>query len=361
MSTDEAWKKVQSQLSQLLGDKAFSHFHSFLEKLQQLSSAKPYPPEIFAGFVEIVQKMNVEVNAGRSVPDILRQASTGGYIQPEWDVHSVYQANGHVFQFVFGKFLDEMGASHSKPIEVPIILLVMDAVEAEELASLSAFQNYPAKLRNDFKRLKKRLNKEIPDWQNRYQNTPELWQPFVKSHDEISIKLLVIQALDIAKDMNGEIKGKVVSFHPLFQDIRSINDDRAFLKRLRRDGCVIIMDIISMCHPVILRSFQKSLLDAYSDTFVMTFAPTYSILEEVHKVTATFHVCLSELEFVKRRSDHDEDYGACQEIWKESDFQHWLKDRSGKTIDQRVAPRSKRDRGILHHINRFDESDGGRT
>lgn len=359
MSSDEAWNDVQLKLSQLLGDKAFAHFHPFLEKLQQLSSAKSYPPEIFAGFIEIFQKMNVEVQAGRSVPDVLRQVITGGYIQPEWDVHNVYQANGHVFQFVFNKFLDELGSSQPKPIEVPIVLLVMDAAEVKELVSLSAFQGYPAKLRNDFRRLKNRLDKEVPGWEKRYQAAAELWQPFSSAHGEISIKQLVIKALDVAKEIHEERYEQTASFSPSFRDIRTINNDRAFLKRLRRDGCVIVMDIISMCHPVILRSFQQSLLDAYSDTFVMTFASTYSVLEEVRKMTAAFQFCLSDLEFAKRRSDHDEEYGACKEIWEELDFQHWLKDRLWRTIDRRFPQPGKKDKGILHHVNNFNGSNGG--
>lgn len=359
MSTDEAWKEIQSKLSQLLADQAFSTFHSFLEKLQQWSSAKQYTPEIYRGFVEIFQKMSLDVQAGNSIPDLLHQASTGGYVQPDWEVHSVYQTNGHIFQFIFDKFRSELGSAQPKPAEIPVVLLVMDAAEAEELATLTAFKSYPAKLRNNFTRLKKRLDKEVPDWQKRYQNLPELWQPFSSFGGATSIKQLVITALDIAQSIHDQRHKQPVPFTPSFKDIRTINNDRVSLKQLRRSGCVIIMDSISMCHPAILQAFQRSLLDAYADTFVVTFAPAYSMLEEVRKMTAAFQFCLADLEFSKRRHDHDEEYGTCKEIWEELEFQHWLKDRLRKTIDRNTVNRDKKDKSILQYVNNFSGTDGG--
>jgi len=354
MSSDDARKKVHDNLSKLLEDKEFSEVHPFLERLRQWSSAGIWTPEIFAGFVEIFQRINAAVQAGGSLPDLLDQVSTGKFVQPDMKVNDLYQANGNIYKGTFIQFNNESSLSQPKPIEVPIVLLVMNADEARELVSLAAFQDYPTKVRNDFTRLVKRLAKEIPDWQNRYQSYPELWQPFSDAPGATSIKQLIVDASDIAQKKYEERNEQATSFSPSFKDIRTINDDRISLKRLRNNGCVIIMDSISMCHPSIFRKFQQSLLDVYSNTFVMIFAPTRSILEDVRNMTAIFQFCLSDLEFFKRLNDHEEEIGACEEICEESRFQLWLKNRLWKTMDSKASNPSEKKKSILNHINNFN-------
>jgi hypothetical protein len=335
---------IQNRLSKLLSDQSFADFHPFLQLLQQWFSAKAYSPEIFEACVEIFQQMNGVVQSGQSVSDALRQASEGGFVQPGWTADTVNQSGRDIIQNIFNVFRDKVDIDSPRPIEIPIVLLTMNEIEVAELLSLSAFDGYPAKFKKDFVKLKKCLDKEIPAWPSHYKNTFELWQPFNNVKNAIGIKSVVIQALEIAQN---EHEQKTL-FQASFQDIHGVIRDRSFLKKLRRDGCVVIMDIISMAHPAIFKSFQRSLLDAYPETHVLIFAPTYSIIEEVRNLTVGFEFCMSELEFVQRRYEHGEGY-RCKEVFEESDFRHWLNGR----FDERT--------GILQYLNNFSSSDRGKA
>lgn len=351
MSVDPSLK---NELFQLLRDPAFKDFHPFLRKLQQWSSTEKYPSDIYKGLIDIFQKMNSDLHSGKSLEELLYQASEGSYVQPNWDVHSVYQSRGDIFQNVFNIFCNDIGLSVQPRIQITIVPLVMNAVEAQELASLEAFNGYSEELKSDFKYLRKRLNEQVPDWQARYQETPQLWQPFSSNPEGTNVGSIVINAWKIAESIYRDNHEPTLAFSHSFADIRTINNDRAFLKHLRCHGCVIVMDIISMCHPKILQAFQRSLLDAFPHTFVMTFSPDPEALNHIQQITTDFQFCLSDLEFFKRKSDVDEDFGTCVEVSKEVEFQQWLKDRLWKTIDRRKAFEGKKEKGILGHFNQFN-------
>ncbi|MEO1097973.1 MAG: hypothetical protein AAFX57_09475, partial [Bacteroidota bacterium] len=140
-------------------------------------------------------------------------------------------------------------------------------------------------------------------------------------------------------------------FFPSFKDIRTINSDRTLLKTLRQDGCIVAIDVVSLCHPKLFKAFQQSLLDAYPNTFVVSIAPTYSIFPLVRRMTTLIQLDISEMEFSKRRTDKHEEFGACKEIFEEGECQQWLRDRLGKTV--------RTHKGIQRYINKFHESNGG--
>jgi hypothetical protein len=99
----EKGKEVQEKLHQLLEDESFSKLHPYLEKLQQFLRAQQYTPEIIETFVEIFQSMNDDIQAGKTVSDVLHTASLGQYNQPGWDVDTVNQSNGSIYQLVFNQ------------------------------------------------------------------------------------------------------------------------------------------------------------------------------------------------------------------------------------------------------------------
>ncbi len=339
----EKRQEVQEKLHQLLEDESFAKLHPYLEQLQQFLRAQQYTPEIIETFVEIFQKMNSDIQAGQTVSDVLTTASLGQYNQPGWDVNTVNQSNGSIYQFVFNNFRGEAEASPS--IEIPIILLAMNTIELQELVSYAAFQGYPAKIRQNFVKFKKHIDKVMPQWQEQYSDTPELWQPFSSSANKSNLKSLVMKALT---DAQGS-KGAIASFNLSFKNIHTIDSDRGFLKNLRRDGCVIILDIISMTHTAILKAFHQSLLDAHPDNYVLVVTPEDSITKEVHKLTLALELCMSDFEFVKRNKDPNEEYyGRCDEISQEVKCQQWLRCHLGEKINQ-----GTKDAGILSKINQF--------
>ncbi len=345
MSSNDIWNEIQEQLTQLLRDQEFSDFHLFLEKLQQWSSAqpKPYPSDVFEFLLKLIRKMKVEVQQGGSIENVIEQTLKGNYIQPEWDVNNVYQTNGNVFQVIFNAFRELTPKQQKQSTEVPVVLVVMNAIEAQELSSGDIFRDYAAEIGDNFSILKNNLdaNSETKKWVGRYNDMPESWQPFDGREGSPSIKESIIQALKLVQESYESI-----SFHPSLKDIRTINKDRRLLKELRGDGCIVIIDVISLCHPKLLKVFQQSLLDAYPNTFVVVIAPAYPIFPLVRQMTMSIQLNVAEMEFAKRRIDqYYEDFGACKEICDEGECQQWLRDRLEKTV--------KTHKGIQKFINKF--------
>jgi len=278
--------------------------------------------------------MGIDVQRGRSIDDVVDQVVAGKYVQPGWDVHSVFQANRDIIQVILGGFRDEIKlAEPVQSFPVPIVLLAMNAVEAQELASGAAFCDYPVELRTDFERLQALLSENgVADWQRRYRETPEAWQPFSSANNAENITHLVVQALD-------PIQRAERQFAPSFQDIRTLSDasNRRLLGGLRRNGCVVIMDCISMRHPAIQRAFQQSALDAYPSTSMVAIAPIHSMFEVMRQMTIMIRLCISDMEFAKRRGDLHEEFGACIEVCDRQELQHWLVDRVRKLYPSEVA------------------------
>jgi hypothetical protein len=349
------WAIAQHRLARLLLDKSFADFYPLLQRLRQRADARKHSPKVYDVFAKIIHLMNNAVQGGLSLSEVVNQAVAGEFVQTQWDFYDIYHQNKEIFKDAFFHLLDKVDSANSHPIKIPIVLLAMNEDEVARLVSLSAFDGYSAKLKRNFNSLKKRLDKEIGDWPSHYKSTARLWQPFNNLQSRVDIESVVVEALGIAQKKHKQY----TLIQPSFWDIHSINDDRIFLKQLRSEGCVIIMDIISMLHPDILRSFQKSLLDIHPDTYVLIFAPNHSIIEEVRKLTVTLEFCMSDLEFVKRRDDHDEDYNACQEICREPDFQNWLRDRLGKKMYNQAERRDKPKSGISSHFNNVRDLDKG--
>jgi len=319
MSSDDIWNKINGELSRLLRDQSFTGFHPHLEKIQQWSSVEPkiYPPDFFEFLLKLIIKMKADIQQGNTIEKLIEQARQGSYIQPEWDVNSVYQANGDVFQFVFNTFSElTPKAEDRKGIEIPVVLLAMKDIELQELISGKILSQYSSKVNDDFIDLKDILDGDSTtiDWVNRYHANPELWQPFSASDNSPNIKDLIIQAIDSLQESYEKI-----SFFPSFKDIRTLNADRALLRTLRQDGCIVAIDVVSLCHPKLFKAFQQSLLDAYPSTFVVSIAPIYNVFPLVRQMTTLIQLNISEMEFSKRRTDKHEEFGACKEIFEEGE------------------------------------------
>ncbi len=327
MPSDDIWQKNQQDLSQLLKDNALAPLQPLVENLQSISSAKAYPPEICRAFIELVRQMGADLRQGRSVDDVLDQAiaRSGTYEQPEWDVNNVYQAGGNIIQIYLDKFRQEIEPSQPDPgISIPIVLLVMNATEAQQLASERAFCGYPAQLCADFNRLQELLNQNgFSDWVQRYGEFPEIWQPFSTPDCQKNIEQLVRHALSMIDYPKPLV--------PKFIDIRTLNADsnRPQLRQLRHDGCVVIIDAISMRHPVLQCEFRKSLLDAFPNTLVAMVAPIHPVLEIVQQMIVVIEQRI-DLEFHRRFSVEYDD--KCAEVSTHIQFSLWLKNQVAQLL-----------------------------
>ncbi len=310
--------ELNIDILQLLEDNALSFFHPLLEELRQLSRAKHYPPEVLSGFLDLIHRMLADIQDGKSMDSLLKQAIFGHYVQPDWDVHSVFQKNKDSFQRVLKDFRDEIKSeSQETGVSIPIVLLVMNETEARALEKEEVFQSgLHDELRADFQELRTLLEERKLEWTKNYAHDPEKWRPFINDASRLTIKELLEEAL-------AKVKGCVKPLIPEFVDIRTLNneDKRSDLTELR-DGCVVIMDILSMRHPDIQREFRRSLLDVFPHTLVASIPPFQFTLEEINHRFVIFDQ-YTDLEFYKRFDVDCDD--KCRTIKEGSDINRWIR------------------------------------
>lgn len=328
MSTQESWQAINVELSRLSDDQKYKQYQPLLDNLQHMADAKYPSPEIVKGVLEVLKYMQVH---GTPAQEIARQVE-GGFVQPDWTVEGdVNQANRDLIKQTFVtivnnniKELKEDEANLNIP--VPIVLLVMTRTEAEELVTLQAFEGFKEQIYTaQFSRYQKALEeKKFVNWIQRYGDKPEAWHPF--GSDPATISEVVTQALET-------IEGYDRRLVPNFIDIRSLNEDstRRNLRQLRQNGCVIIIDSISIRHPIIQRGYRRTQLDAFPNTLLVKLNP-FSDPTELEEQMIKFSERYVDLEFFKRfRVDLD---GKCDEVEDNFHFKRWLLDQAPKLLPQ---------------------------
>jgi hypothetical protein len=335
MSSEKVWEKVKHRLLQLQQDKALTSSKSFLIKLQQWADAKCYPLEIFNLFIEIFQHMSADIQKGHSINTLLEKTISGGYVQPEWDVNSVFQANGHIIQVIFNQFREEIGVDESKQnILIPIVLVVMNAKEVKELNSELICKNDSNKNYIHCESLKNLL---VENWRQRYKDSPKLWQPFSSANNAMTIEKLVKKALNKVDCCKEPLE-------PDFVDIRQINhsDQRSQLNWLRQNGCIVIVDVISMAHPYLQQAFLQSKLDCFPNVIASIY-PIHKELEAIQQTITVVEQYIN-LEFHNR---FNEDFDSrCARISSHIDMNRWIKEQMPKILPDDLKAQEKDKQGI---------------
>jgi hypothetical protein len=201
--------------------------------------------------------------------------------------------------------------------EINIVLLVMNQSEAEKLDSENVFSDYNTELRRNFQILKQTLaNNGVIDWVNHYQSTSEQWQPFNQDIPQKNITQLIEEVIEYIRP-----RPKIVS---KFIDIRELNQYNhssfKLLQQLRHEGCIIIMDVISMQHPEMQHLFKSTALDAFPNTLVLMVAPIYSVFDIVTSIKGVIEQRI-DIEFYRRLELND---SKCMKISDKTIFRNWL-------------------------------------
>ncbi len=320
------WEDIETKLALLAADKSTTVLRDLVEKMQQWLTVNPRPyadkPELYLTLIEVVEQASARIKMGEPVRDVLQQAGAAGFLQSV-EAEQVFQANGNIFQFHINEQIKKLEEPDSH-LSIPIVLLVMTEMEASDLESGKAFDNYPSEYGDNFKALLVEL--ENYPWKPLYGATPEDWRPYF---DQRTIGTLITEMLKVMRRKNRYAKNLV----PEFVDIRTLNDDREQLKKLRDNGCVVIDDVISMRHPQIQHAFRRSLLDAFPKTVVGRIAP----MDEAFNIKPppalfTFSETFADLEFSKRiNNDFDE---SCREVFQQQTFGSWFFNHVPKIIPE---------------------------
>lgn len=315
------WETAQQQM-QVLEAKLDPQFAILLNKIQKMVNAQAYPLGVFGGLFDVVEKMNEDVKNGRDIEQLTQEAASGTYIQPDWEVNTVYQTNGNIFKFVFNDFHSEL--KKRAIIPVPIALFVLNDIEVDSMLSGSIFGQFHTDLLENFKQLETVLaDHGILDWKSTYAPSPKDWKPFKDSPD--TIETVCRNALRYFSQPDAE-------FAPDFIDVRTLSEveNRQLLRNLRYKGCITVVDGISMRHPLMQKYFYQAALDMYQKTSVVTIIPPRSRSESFLELKVIIELTIRDMEFTKRRLDYYDEYGACKEIDEEMEFKKWFVDRVRK-------------------------------
>jgi|GEM_PF-1432195 len=311
----------------------------FFDKIQIIVDAKNIPPKIISCLKEVVYMISKDVLQGNDFtrlvtdPELLVE-----YIQ---DLLVIYiQSNRNVDNDVRDHtssmveiITDAVSAINQTIYLLPIVPLVMKSSEAEELDLGSIFKGYPEDIYEDFKSLKAVLAEQYTtDWVSHYKDKSQEWQPFQNNKE--SLEQLIKRAISLLDGYHNIV--------PWFLDIHQLNKDnkRSILRRLRSDGCIVIMDVISMRHPNIQREFRRSLLDAFPKTMVARVAPINDVLR-IEQMMITIIEQHIHLEYHKRyKLDHDE---MCAEVDDSTKFERWFRNHVTNILPNSAkAPKGSR-------------------
>jgi len=157
---------------------------------------------------------------------------------------------------------------------VPFVVLAMTHDEFASLWSEQLFQDNPGKWaekRNYLAQLKAALTEhDLVDLSKHYGAEREDWRPISCAGSSASEIIS-----DTMKRFNAASPERLL--HPLFLSSDFLCDDRACREavwdRLHATGCVLVVDAISLAHPVLCDRFDKSSIGGSNRLFIIGISP----------------------------------------------------------------------------------------
>jgi len=316
MPASVTWKEVEADFASLEKTGVYPPLDGAIEPIQRLIGSRQYSPGTVKRLIEMVSGMSAEfgnmvrqegaTGKNRALRQVMHHAEAR-FHQEKFNVEYMNQAQTQtILQFILGEVKKEV--EEPKPsISIPVVLLVMNQQEAKELNGGKITVEMPKNYLDEFKKLTDLLN---PDWLKRYGKTPEDWKPFDVPGD--TIEDLMTKTFEEVRQDSGPQKLIV----PDFVDVRTLSADREKLKTLRRNGCFVINDVISLWHPVIQLGYRASLLEAFPSTIVYRIAPIVQALK-VSQPLIAYVEKYEDLEFFQRIKDKDLN---CRMFFESGDF-----------------------------------------
>jgi hypothetical protein len=332
---------LKNHLSALIDRDDYKLIRASLGKLRALVNAQPESSSEEKSYlvneVKIILRLLLEMHSlikdGHLEPhgvyrDILSQASGVDTVQYSGNVFSFSRA--HLLTQAFQEIKTELDT-----IIVPVVMLVMTRAEALQLTSKQIFTNYQNSETyfDEFNKLQATLEQEeITGLLDRYGDRPEQWQPFTDSQETIGS--LIQQALDKVTGFKKPLRPEFIEVVPMTAEATE-QSKRSDLRLLREEGCLVVMDVVSLRHPAIQQAYRRSLLDVFRHILVITLAPSSkAFAEHISQEMISFADRFSSMEFWKRLNwDSDAEY--CDEVYEHRSFLHSLQIRAPKMIDGR--------------------------
>lgn len=326
------WNEIRNEVTNLLDQADYKNVRPMLLNLQQMASAQVPSEDVVEGLLRAVKGIQQDAaHGGQSEREIVNRAA-GGFVQPAWQVEDVVNVNRDYFKQVYVQFFNvnaDKLEEVKNAIEIDIVPVVMTAAEAQELINGEIFDEfgdplYEQELADLLELLEER---KITNSLKRYGQRAQDWQPFNDSNE--TLHQLITRTLGV---MDGYDKPLV----PSYLDLRALNteEQRRDLRQLRRRGCVVVLDTISVRHPVLQRAYRRSLLDAFPETLIVRIAPVDDALKTMQQMIR-FPETFVNSEFYQRfRFDLD---GKCGEASEAFYFKRWLSEQMPKLVPRTQA------------------------
>lgn len=320
LNLDDPLKVIKGELKSMAQIEKNKPFVPLIEELKTLIRFGDYELEIINETINIINKL-VDIRDDDNFHEIFEKVSLG-LIPSDWAIETSLSGCKYddLIKCVIGLFeghRDRLAKELGLKIRVPIVLVVMNKKEASDLNSGIVFDESTTKLKEDFERFKSRLvERGLAEWPKSYWDSPNNWQPFLDNKKTIE-KLLLKALYDLKR---GDTT-------PVFIDIHTLNKEcyRQTLRILREKGCVIIMDVISMQHPIIQQEFRRTSIDAFSCNLIAKVAPNADALDFVKQMAIIFELH-ADMEFYKR-CNIDKDH-KCKQVSNENEFMVWFGDHA---------------------------------
>lgn len=338
-------QKLKDKLERLL-DKVDGRLKPLLERLLQVVEQRDETE--LAAWVHLITAINKDFAKRSNLEDVIDDVvhQNGEYNQPSWDVGKVFQTTGAQFNFFIGKHVKVEGPKVTG-IKMPILLLVANDTEINELVTGAAFKGHPQSTADSFNQFTEKLTVNgVVNWKRKYGSSPQDWQPlFDENVPSQSIG-------DIVENCIAHLSVDESQFDliPFFVDIRQVNEpeNRKVLLALRDKGCIVIIDSLSVHHPKIMQEFHRSFLDASAKTSLTVISPYANLFNLARNIQMNVCIQVSDMDFVKRKQQREDKHGVISQTADQEDFEYWL-----ETYVKELKKSYPAKDNIFNHINNF--------
>ena len=180
---------------------------------------------------------------------------------------------GELEEYLLAKYGDRFRRTM---IEVPFVIFAMTSDEAESLISEAIFENdevRPAakKRFQDFKTALKQHKVEMADLRHNYHKERDDWMPHTYSSSQAIQKIIseMIERVNNKVDLKRHsilIRAKFLSANFCAQDYNT-------WQNLRESNCILIVDSISLFHPLLREILVQSHLSSSTKAVILVLSP----------------------------------------------------------------------------------------
>ena len=335
MPPQDTWAKIEADFNTAYADPDFGPLRPLLECVQSTMNVRDQVP------VESLLACRILIDALHRFRDKLREGPQGldGMRQITGAVAQTLNAEGNIFSAhnIVLQWINTTEKAVKLPepgVEVSLVLVAMTSEDAKRLAAREVFTERVPELRENFDKLVQHLEQSgQANWIDNYGGSPELWRP------RGGAETIGQQATTAIETLN---KRRVFPkpFVPKFYDIRAVNGEdaagRDLLRRFRSRGCIVVIDAISIRHPALLRIYQRSGLDVFPSTSIVTLTPDGNTFALMNTMVYALQLSLAESELSSRMNDLiDAPY--CQEFSDNRKMSVWLVDMVQRTYGPAAA------------------------